>query len=264
MAAVAGQQVVELAESWTSALEAWARGETSFSPTGREFSLEEGRLELPLGPSGRGLFCVGMNYPSHRAEVDTSLGQYAKEKPVIFSKLAESLLAPNESIVISETASVEFDWEVELGVVIGKGGRSIAREEAYSHVAGYTLVNDITARDVQRQHSQWFLGKNVHRSTPVGPSIARRDLMAWEPSETLRLSVNGETKQDGNTADMVHPIAVLIETISSYIELQPGDIIASGSPAGVGFTRQPPEFLKPGDVVRAELVGLMSMENTVR
>lgn len=264
VAAVVGGQVLELADDWETVLGIWSRGETSLRPTGREFELAAGSLDIPLASSGRGLFCVGMNYLSHREEVDSSLGQYAREKPVIFSKLSESLVAAGESIVISATSSVEFDWEVELGVVIGKPGRHIKKTAACEHVAGYTLVNDITARDVQREHSQWFLGKNVHRSTPVGPSIVHRDAMAWEPSGQLRLSVNGETKQDGDTAEMVHSIAVLIETISTYVELQVGDIIASGSPAGVGFTREPPEFLRVGDVVRAELVGFMSMENCIR
>lgn len=261
--AITDEKAIELATTWSGALSAWSRGEMSLRQTGREFPRTGGHFDVPLGPLARGLFCVGMNYPSHRLEVDSSLGQYTMEKPVIFSKLNESLLASDEGIVTSKTASAEFDWEVELGVVIGKAGSRISREDAHDHVAGYTLVNDITARDVQRAHSQWFLGKNIHRSTPVGPSIVHRDAMAWEPHERLRLSVNGEAKQDGSTADMVHGIGVLIETISSYVELQVGDIIASGSPAGVGFTRQPPEFLRVGDVVRAELVGFLSMENVV-
>ncbi|MHB1986797.1 MAG: fumarylacetoacetate hydrolase family protein [Acidimicrobiales bacterium] len=264
VAAVSGDKVLEVADEWSAILASWSTGETGLSLTGRSFSPEEGRFEIPADASGRGMFCVGMNYPSHREEVDSALGQYATHNPVIFSKLHESLVPADHPLPLSANDSPEFDWEVELGVVIGKPGRRINPQDAFEHVAGYTLVNDITARDVQRAHSQWFLGKNVHESTPVGPVVLHRDTFGWPPSARLRLSVNGEVKQEGDTSDMVHGVASLIATISTYVELRVGDIIATGSPAGVGFTREPPEFLRHGDVVRAELVGFMAMENTVR
>jgi 2-keto-4-pentenoate hydratase/2-oxohepta-3-ene-1,7-dioic acid hydratase in catechol pathway len=261
---LSGSRVAELATGWEDALERWACGETVEELTGRTFEIGEGNFAVPIGEASRGLLCVGMNYRSHRAEVDSSLGRYEAEKPVIFSKLPESLIATDEPLSISSESSSEFDWEVELGVVIGRKGRSVRATEAVDYVSGYTLVNDVTARDVQRAHSQWFLGKNVHRSSPVGPCVVHRDVLGWPPDGRLRLSVNGEVKQDASTLDMVHGVAALIETVSKYVELQVGDIIATGSPAGVGFTRQPPEFLATGDVVRAELVGLLTLENEVQ
>jgi len=195
--------------------------------------------------------------------VDGSLGQHERSKVVVFTKLAASLAAAGQDLELSGATSTEFDWEVELGVVIGRSGRWITQDQAFDHVSGYTLVNDVTARDAQRAHGQWFLGKNNHSSTPVGPWIIHRDDLGSPPAVRLRLSVNGEVKQDGNTGDMIHSIPELIETISSYVELQVGDIIATGSPAGVGFIRVPPEFLAPGDVLRTEIVDYMSMENAV-
>jgi 2-keto-4-pentenoate hydratase/2-oxohepta-3-ene-1,7-dioic acid hydratase in catechol pathway len=260
---LAGSRVDELAARWEEALEHWALGRRAGAPSGRTFDLEEGSLEVPVGSTSRGLFCVGLNYRSHQAEVDTTLGRYADEKPVIFSKVRESLVAHAEPLSISTEPSAEFDWEVELGVVIGRAGRFVAAEEADAYVGGYTLVNDVTARDVQRAHGQWFLGKNVHRATPVGPSVVHPAALGWPPEGRLRLTVNGEVKQDANTLEMLHGVPALIETISRYVELRAGDIIATGSPSGVGFTREPPEFLAKGDVVRAELVGLLELENEV-
>lgn len=256
-------RVEELAVGWECALENWARGEKAGEPTGRVFDVSQGSVALPIGATSRGLFCVGMNYRSHRDEVDVSLGKYREEQPVIFSKVAESLISDSEPLAISSESSTEFDWEVELGVVIGRGGRFIRESEAAGYVGGYTLVNDVTARDAQRAHSQWFLGKNVHRSTPVGPHVLHPGHLGWPPDGHLRLSINGEVKQDASLRDMVHGVPLLIETISRYVELRPGDIVSTGSPAGVGFTRDPPEFLTKGDVVRAELVGMLTLENEV-
>lgn len=256
-------RVEELGVAWERALEQWARREQAAEPTGRTFDISEGSVAVPIGTSSRGLFCVGMNYRSHRDEVDVSLGKYGEEQPVVFSKVAETLIADGDALAISTEPSTEFDWEVELGVVIGRVGRFIRASEAAAYVGGYTLVNDVTARDAQRAHSQWFLGKNVHRSTPVGPHVLHPELLGWPPEGRLRLSINGEEKQDANLRDMVYDVPVLIETISRYLELRPGDIISTGSPAGVGFTREPPEFLTKGDVIRAELVGLLTLENEV-
>jgi 2-keto-4-pentenoate hydratase/2-oxohepta-3-ene-1,7-dioic acid hydratase in catechol pathway len=261
---VSGSRVFEVRNEWRALLESWAEGQQAEDLTGRIFDVTEGRFAVPEGEAARGILCVGMNYRLHQAEVDDALGAYEKKKPVIFSKLSESLVGAEDPLSLSSEPSREFDWEVELGVVIGRAGRHIAAAEASSHVSGYTLVNDVTARDAQRAHSQWFLGKNVHQTTPVGPYLIHRDILGWPPDGRLRLSVNGEVKQDSSTLDMVHGVAQLIATISGYVELQPGDIIATGSPPGVGFTREPPQFLVKGDVIRAELVGFMTMRNEVQ
>jgi 2-keto-4-pentenoate hydratase/2-oxohepta-3-ene-1,7-dioic acid hydratase in catechol pathway len=261
---VSGSRILEVRNQWRALLESWARGEQAEDLTGRIFEVTEGRFAVPAGDAARGIFCVGMNYRLHQTEVDDALGGYEKKKPVIFSKLSESLVGAEDPLSLSSEPSCEFDWEVELAAVIGRAGRHIAAAEAFSYVSGYTLVNDVTARDAQRAHSQWFLGKNVHRTTPVGPYLIHRDALDWPPDGRLQLSVNGEVKQDSSTLDMVHGIAQLIATISTYVELQPGDIIATGSPPGVGFTRKPPQFLVKGDVIRAELVGFMTMRNEVQ
>jgi 2-keto-4-pentenoate hydratase/2-oxohepta-3-ene-1,7-dioic acid hydratase in catechol pathway len=253
----------EVVGEWEDLLARWAQGEPDIDLTGRSWGLDEGRFLIPADGRARGMFCVGLNYRSHRDEVDTSLGDYEKSKAVIFSKLRESLVPAGQALELSETPSSEFDWEVELGVVIGRSGRNIAGDRAFEYVSGYTLVNDVTARDVQKAHSQWFLGKNIHRSTPVGPWVIYRDDLGCPPVVRLRLSVNDEVKQHASTGDMVHTIPDLIETISAHLELQVGDIIATGSPAGVGFTRVPPQFLAAGDHVTAEIVGYMSMENVI-
>lgn len=261
---VSGSRILEVRNQWRALLESWAKGEQAEDLTGRIFEVAEGRFAVPAGDAARGILCVGMNYRLHQAEVDDALGAYEKKKPVIFSKLSESLVGAEDPLSLSSEPSREFDWEVELAVVIGRAGRHIAAAEAFSHVSGYTLVNDLTARDAQRAHSQWFLGKNVHRTTPVGPYLIHRDALGWPPDGRLQLSVNGEVKQDSSTLGMVHGVAQLIATISTYVELQPGDIIATGSPPGVGFTRKPPQFLVKGDVIRAELVGFMTMRNEVQ
>lgn len=258
-----GSRIDELAGTWEEALGNWARRLDAGERTGRTFGLDEVSLAVPVPDDSRGLFCAGLNYRSHQAEVDAALGERADEKPVIFSKVAASLTAHREPLSISAEPSSEFDWEVELGVVIGRSGRFVAAEDAASHVGGYTLVNDVTARDAQRAHGQWFLGKNVHRSTPVGPSVLHPDALGWPPDGRLRLTVNGGVKQEACTLDMVHGVPELIEAVSTYVELRVGDVIATGSPAGVGFTRLPPEYLVKGDVVRAELVGLLELENEV-
>lgn len=261
---LSGSELSEVAASWTGALESWAAGERAGELTGRTFHLSDGRLLVPANDSSRGMFCVGLNYRSHLDEVGGSLGEPESNKPVIFSKLRDSLVAAGEPLELTDNGSSEFDWEVELAVVIGRRGWHISHTAAFEHVAGYTLVNDVTARDVQRAHSQWFLGKNVRGSTPVGPFVVHRDCFAWPPDVHLRLSVNGDVKQHANTSRMIHSVARLIETISTYVELKVGDIIATGSPEGVGFRREPPEFLTKGDIVRAELVDVMYMENLVQ
>jgi 2-keto-4-pentenoate hydratase/2-oxohepta-3-ene-1,7-dioic acid hydratase in catechol pathway len=260
---VSADRLNEVAGEWEDHLARWAQGEPDLELTGRSWQLEQGDVLVPASEQARGLFCVGMNYGAHRDEVDASLGQYEKGWAVIFSKMSESLAAAGQVLELTAALSSEFDWEVELGVVIGQGGRRISGDRAFDHVSGYTLVNDVTARDVQRAHSQWFLGKNVHRSSPVGPWVIYRDDLGYPPEVSLRLSVNDDVKQHASTADMIHAIPDLIEAISAHVELQVGDIIATGSPAGVGFTRVPPEFLASGDIMRAEIVGFLSLENAI-
>lgn len=254
--------VTGLQVDWIEALELCANSEP-LPLTGRSWPLASVALLPPVDPTCRGVMCVGMNYMRHTAELGSRVGSADRSEPVVFMKLRESLAAPADPIEVLPEVSREFDWEVELGVIIGRRGRLIPTVEAERYIAAYTLVNDVTARDLQRTHGQWFLGKNVSHTTPVGPWAVPRASYPYPPEFDLRLSINGVTKQVGNTSEMVHGIESLIAVISRSVELLPGDVIATGTPDGVGFTRTPPEFLAPGDVVRAEIVGIMTLENKV-
>jgi 2-keto-4-pentenoate hydratase/2-oxohepta-3-ene-1,7-dioic acid hydratase in catechol pathway len=232
--------------------------------TGRRWPLSGCRLLAPLDPASRGVFCVGMNYSDHVAEIGDELGRVNAGRPPIFLKLTASMLAPDQPLVLDPLLSSQMDWEVELGVVIGIGGRHIAPVDVHQHVAGYTVVIDTTARDLQQGHVQWFMGKNAHQSSPIGPWITTVDEVGFPPAVDISLSINDVDKQQATTDQLIWSIADLVSITSSAVELQPGDVFATGSPPGVGFTRTPPEFLTPGDVVRAEIKGVGSLSHVVK
>lgn len=219
------------------------------------------------------VLCVGKNYRAHAAEVDERMKGISKpgdasEPAIIFTKAPLSVVGPFEDIVLPHPdVSTKVDFEGELGVVIGRGGRGIKREDAMSFVFGYTVLNDVTARDLQKDHQQWYLGKSQDTFCPLGPCVVPAAALnppgGGEPDLAVRTFVNGELRQDGRTTDMIHTIADLIATISAGITLQPGDVIATGTPAGVGAAADPPTFLQPGDVVRVEVEGVGAIENPV-
>jgi 2-keto-4-pentenoate hydratase/2-oxohepta-3-ene-1,7-dioic acid hydratase in catechol pathway len=165
--------------------------------------------------------------------------------------------------VIDPAVSAEIDWEVELGVIIGKVGKNIREEDALSYVFGYTVLNDVTARDLQTRHKQYFKGKSLDGSCPMGPSIVTADEIVDPQALPIRLRVNGITKQDGNTGQMLFPVARLIAVLSLGMTLEPGDILATGTPSGVGFSRVPPEFLQPGDIMETEIEGIGVLRHTI-
>jgi 2-keto-4-pentenoate hydratase/2-oxohepta-3-ene-1,7-dioic acid hydratase in catechol pathway len=183
--------------------------------------------------------------------------------PNVFTKPASTIVGPHDAIESHPEVTQQMDYEAELAVVIGKGGRGIRKEDAYSHVWGYTVVNDVTARDLQKQHGQWFLGKSLDTFCPMGPWIVTAD--AIDPANTrVQCWVNEELRQDANTADLIFDIPTLIATISAGIELKPGDVIVTGTPVGVGIGFKPPKFLKAGDVVRITIENIGTIENRVR
>ena len=165
--------------------------------------------------------------------------------------------------MIDPAVSEEIDWEVELGVILGKGGKNIREEDAYAHVFGYCVLNDVTARDLQDRHRQYFRGKSLDGYCPMGPWIVTADEIADPQNLNLRLLVNGVSKQESNTSMMIFSIPKIIAVLSNGMTLEPGDIIATGTPSGVGFARNPPEFLKPGDVVEAEVQDIGTLRNPV-
>jgi 2-keto-4-pentenoate hydratase/2-oxohepta-3-ene-1,7-dioic acid hydratase in catechol pathway len=222
-------------------------------------------LRAPLPRPRRNLFCVGRNYRSHAAELAASVfrGQASQdtEWPMVFSKVPETVVGPFDAVRMpGKAVSEQIDYECELAVVIGRGGRDIARSRAMAHVFGYTVVNDVSARDVQVRHGQWHLGKSFDTFCPMGPWIVTADEVDGRATR-VRGWVNGELRQDGRTQDMIFDIPRLIETCSRGITLYPGDVIATGTPSGVGMGFSPPKWLRHGDVVRVEIDGVGTIEN---
>lgn len=222
------------------------------------------RLEAPLPLPRRNIFCVGRNYHAHAKELSASVfkdnNANPESWPIVFTKVPECVVGPHDDVVLPIGVSEQIDYESELAVVIGKGGRNISRAEAMEHVFGYTIVNDVTARDVQMRHQQWDLGKSFDTFCPMGPWIVTADELDGTRTR-VRGWVNGELRQDGQTTDLIFDIPTLIETCSRGITLYPGDVIATGTPAGVGMGMTPPRYLKAGDVVRVEIDGIGAIEN---
>jgi 2-keto-4-pentenoate hydratase/2-oxohepta-3-ene-1,7-dioic acid hydratase in catechol pathway len=221
-------------------------------------------LEAPIPQPRRNLFCVGRNYHEHAKELSGSVFKDSSAStaawPIVFTKVPECVIATGRPVQLPVQVSEQIDYEAELAVVIGKGGRNIRREDAMGHVYGYTIVNDVTARDVQMRHQQWDLGKSFDTFCPMGPWLVTADELDGQVTR-VRCWVNGELRQDARTTDLIFDIPSLIETCSRGITLLPGDIIATGTPSGVGMGMKPPAFLKPGDTVRIEIDGIGVLEN---
>jgi 2-keto-4-pentenoate hydratase/2-oxohepta-3-ene-1,7-dioic acid hydratase in catechol pathway len=224
-------------------------------------------LDAPLPKPRRNLFCVGRNYRAHARELSGSVfksdGKSEDAWPIVFTKPPETVIAPGAPIKLPRGISEQIDYEAELAVVIGRGGVNIRASRAMEHVWGYTIVNDVTARDVQMRHQQWDLGKSFDTFCPMGPCLASTE--ECDGANTmLRCWVNGAPRQEASTADLIFDIPTLIETCSRGITLYPGDIIATGTPAGVGMGMTPPNFLKAGDTVRITIDGIGTLENPVQ
>ena len=230
----------------------------------------EHKLLAPIPWPRRNVFCVGKNYHDHAAEFaksgfDTSAakGEMAPEFPVIFTKPPSSVIADGDTVQRFAGVTDQLDYEAELAVVIGRPGRGIAREEALNHVWGYTIVNDVTARDLQQRHRQWFLGKSMDTFCPMGPWIVTADEVGDPATLDVKCRVNGELRQHANTRDLIFDIPSIIATISAGITLLPGDVIATGTPAGVGIGFKPPKFLRPGDEMKIEIDRIGTLTNRV-
>ena len=213
---------------------------------------------LPPVPRPGKMLCLGQNYRAHVEEMGLDLPDY----PNVFTKFATSLVGHRQPIVYP-TVSEMVDFEAELAVVIGRTARYVALEDAFNYVAGYTIFNDVTVRDYQRRTSQFLLGKNFDRSSPVGPALVTADEIDDPHALDLSLRLNGGTMQHSSTNDLVFDVPFVIHYLSQIMVLEPGDIIATGTPGGVGFARDPKVFLKPGDVVQVEIEGLGILENEV-
>ncbi len=223
-------------------------------------------LLAPIPRPRKNVFCLGRNYAEHAAESLRAIGQEVQlpAYPNVFTKAPTALTGPYADIPYDATVTERLDWEVELAVVIGRAGRHIAPERALDHVFGYTILNDVTARDIQNKAGvQWFQGKSLDASSPMGPWIVTADAIADPRDLRLSLRVNGVTKQDAATAEMLFDVPAIIATLTRVLTLEPGDVIATGTPSGVGFARTPPEFLRPGDVMETEIAGIGTLRNRI-
>ncbi|MSO20944.1 MAG: FAA hydrolase family protein [Acidobacteria bacterium] len=223
------------------------------------------RLHAPIPRPRKNVMCLGLNYLSHLEESARARGREAKipEVPVIFTKSPTAVNGPYDPIHWDTAATQQVDYEVELGVVIGTAGKNIARAHALDHIFGYTVINDVSARDLQLRHMQWFKGKSLDGFCPMGPVLVTRDEFGDPQNKAISLDVNGVEKQNSNTSRMIFPVDVIIEQLSKGMTLEPGDVISTGTPEGVGLGRTPPEYLNDGDVVVARVEGIGALKNRV-
>lgn len=233
---------------------------------GPRVALDEVRLLAPIRPRNN-VMCVGKNYYDHAKEFagsgfDASQKQVVPDEPVIFTKALSSLANPGDDVRVSADPTNTSDYEGELGVVIGSGGHQIREADAFDHVYGYVIVNDLTIRDLQKRHIQFFIGKSAATYCPMGPMLVTADEIGEVGALRLQTRVNGELRQDVQVKDLIFDIPRLISAISTAVLLEPGDVIATGTPVGVGLGFTPPRFLVPGDVVEVTIDGLGTLVNT--
>ena len=272
LGAVIGDRIVEIAsapsllaliqqgpDGWRRAAAAAAAPGQSGHPAG------DIRWHSPIPRPLKNVFCLGLNYAAHALESAKARGRTPElpKAPVFFTKAPTTMNGPFEDIPVDRAVTDQVDWEVELGVIIGTTGKNISRAGALDHVFGYTVINDVSARELQALHMQWFKGKSLDGTCPMGPVVVTADEFGDPQHKRLQCRVNGVVKQDGHTSDMIFPVDVTLEWLSKGLTLEPGDIIATGTPAGVGIGRTPPEFLVKGDVVETEIEGIGTMRNTI-
>lgn len=245
--------------------DAWRRAADLVTAAHSGYALNDVRWHAPIARPRKNVFCLGLNYRAHAQESAQARGREVKipTVPVFFTKAPTTVNGPYGDVAIDGAVTSKVDWEVELGVVIGKTGKNIARADALVHVFGYTVINDISARDLQNDHTQWFKGKSLDGFCPMGPVVVTADEFGNPQSKRLRCHVNGAIKQDATTADMIFPVDVILEWLSKGLTLEAGDVIATGTPEGVGMGRTPQEFLKPGDIIETEIEGIGTLRNRV-
>jgi 2-keto-4-pentenoate hydratase/2-oxohepta-3-ene-1,7-dioic acid hydratase in catechol pathway len=260
-----GTGVLELIEGWAQ----WGPVLTERTPALPATALDQVRLLAPIPAPRRDLFAVGKNYREHVAEFGRSgydqpdRSEALPEHPVVFTKATTSVTGPFDDILPHHGVTAELDYEAELGVIIGRGGRGIRREDAFAHVWGYTIIDDFTARDLQRRHKQWAIGKSLDTHCPMGPYAVSADEIDDVTALHVESFVNGEPRQSAPVKELIFDIPELIAVISAGITLLPGDIIATGTPAGVGIGFDPPKFMASGDVVEIAITGLGAQRNRI-
>ena len=249
--------------------EAWQRMATLLEPAlnghWAHKRLEDVRCHAPIPRPRKNIFCLGLNYVNHAQESSKARDRPFKipEAPVFFTKAPTTVNGPFDDVPWESEVTSQLDYEAELGVIIGTTCKNVARASALSHVFGYTIINDVSGRDLQLKHMQWFKGKSLDGSCPMGPVVVTADEFGDPQSKRISLRLNGEVRQDATTADMIFPVDVTLEFLSRGMTLEPGDIIATGTPAGVGLGRTPPEYMKDGDVFETEIEDIGIMRNKV-
>ena len=228
-------------------------------------SLQEVQLLAPIPRPVRNVICLGLNYQDHATELKDSFGKQRQvpEAPVYFGKMATEIVGPGAVLKRHEGVTSAIDYEVELVAVIGKGGTNIPPEKAFEHIFGYTIMNDVTARDLQHRHTQWIRGKSLDTFTVMGPVLVHRSEFNDPPELDLSCAVNGDIRQSSNTRHFIFDLPYVISDLSRGFTLKPGDLIATGTPAGVGMGFNPPRYLKAGDVVTCTIEGIGTLENCV-
>lgn len=235
--------------------------------TGEEFALEDVELAAPIPRPRQDVICLGINYAAHAKES----ARYKKESfeknreyTIYFSKRVNEAVAPGGYVLAHDDIEKKLDYEVELAVIIGKEAKNVAAADAEDYIFGYTILNDMSARDLQTNHKQWYLGKSLDGFTPMGPWIVTKDEISWPPALAIKSWINDEPRQDGNTNMLMRDIGDIIEELSKGITLLPGTIIATGTPAGVGMGFEPPKFIGKGDKITCEIEGIGVLENIVK
>ncbi len=242
-----------------------ARAREHFAQATTTRPLTDVTLLAPIPRPRKNIICLGMNYAAHAYESMRAKGlpETLPPYPVFFTKAPTAVNHPEAPVPLMSNLSAQRDWEVELAFVIWLPARNVPKEEAHGHIFGYTIINDVSARDMQSNHQQFFFSKSLDGSAPMGPCIVTADEIPDPQALGLRLRLNGETMQDSNTGDMIFDIATSIATLTSGVTLEPGDIVATGTPSGVGMGMVPPRWLQTGDVMEAEIDGIGVLRNVV-
>ncbi|MDE3077040.1 MAG: fumarylacetoacetate hydrolase family protein [Chloroflexota bacterium] len=263
---VTGEQVADVTSAAPTMLELIAGGRPALDSVRRNaehatrYPLNGVRLKAPIPRPSKNILCLGRNYKEHAEEG----GAAVPTDPIWFTKPPTSVCGPYDDINLELDVSQKNDWEVELAVVIGRPGRHIPKDQAWDHVHSYSVFNDFSMRDIQaRKGNQWFKGKAMERSSPMGPWLITVDEIGVDPKLQVKLRVNGDQKQSSNTELLIFDIPTCIADISQVMTLEPGDIISTGTPSGVGLYRNPPEFLKPGDVMETEIERIGVLRNRI-
>ncbi|MED1862903.1 fumarylacetoacetate hydrolase family protein [Fictibacillus nanhaiensis] len=251
-------EAISLGESFFGQVETLIHSDSAQNYT---YELNEVRLKAPIPRPSKNVFCIGKNYRDHAIEMGSEAD--IPEDIMVFSKAPTSVIGHNEGIPSHSSITNQLDYEGELAIIIGKTGTSIKKEEAMNHVFGYTIINDITARDLQQKHKQFLLGKSLNGTCPMGPWIVHHSEVPNPDNLSIVTKVNGEVRQNGNTSAFIFDIPTIITELSKGMTLEAGDIIATGTPAGVGKGMKPPVFLKPEDSIEITIEGIGTLRNEI-